>query len=544
MAVTNTNNKRGSNRTWIVPVVLIILLTLGVGTYFVLGYIDRQEKIAESIRIQESIQESIRAELDEMSRFLARDTFYEGIFLDDVDLSGKTLNEAKELFRQRDKAWREQFAIELRLEDEARELTANEIGLWSDWEEVLDQAWQVGRGSQATDEADQIRERYAAVTELLAKPKTFFSNRSFDPTAVRSAVLKFAESLYVEPRDAEVTGFEFDAKQFTVAESVPGRAVDGETAAEAVIRSLEGNKPVADTFSLLGTIIEPELDAATLKSRLGLVSEAVTTATNNANRNHNITLICRALNGTVLQPGESFSFNGRVGRRTAAKGYREAGGIINGILIDTFGGGICQPNTTLCQAVLKADLQIDERHPHSWPSSYTTPGLDATVSWGGPDFKFTNNTEYPIAIVAWFSNPRVNFRIYGRLFEEGVSIKLDTKVTQVTPVTREPEIRFNPGLRPGTQVELRKAYTGQKITAYKVWIKNGRVIEREVAFHSNYPPLHQILEVGPPLPTPSETSEPTTGEPTTSATTPEPTSPETSEPTTGEPTTSDPTSGD
>ena len=212
-------------------------------------------------------------------------------------------------------------------------------------------------------------------------------------------MLKFAESLYVEPRDAEVTGFEFDAKQFTVAESVPGRAVDGETAAEAVIRSLEGNKPVADTFSLLDTIIEPELDAATLKSRLGLVSEAVTTATNNANRNHNITLICRALNGTVLQPGESFSFNGRVGRRTAAKGYREAGGIINGILIDTFGGGICQPNTTLCQAVLKADLQIDERHPHSWPSSYTTPGLDATVSWGGPDFKFTNNTNIRLQLL-------------------------------------------------------------------------------------------------------------------------------------------------
>ncbi len=84
------------------------------------------------------------------------------------------------------------------LEDEGMGLTENEIGLWSDWEEVLDQAWQVGRGSRPPMRRIRFANVMPPVTELLAKPKTFFSNRSFDPTAVRSAVLKFAGSLYVE----------------------------------------------------------------------------------------------------------------------------------------------------------------------------------------------------------------------------------------------------------------------------------------------------------------------------------------------------------
>ena len=528
-------NKHGNNRVWIIPVVLIVILIVAGGSYFGYNaYNDHQQQLESS-----RIAESELAELEMMRQTLDTDTFFAGIWIDDVDLSGMTYEAAQTIFAEQDSEWRKKFAITLTLDEQQFSLSGNPADLESDWQAVLDQAWQVGRltGPGSEESAEALRERFAFVLALQQEPFILSITRSFDEDALRSAINNLADSLLIEPLNAGITGFELEARSFIFTDAVAGRRVAGDACADEVLSRLAAGES-AFTVAMVQEPIEPGLTLAALKSQVGLVSEATTYLNGStADRNTNIRLVCQSISGLVLQPGDQFAFNRIVGKRTEERGYKQAGGIVGGVLIQTFGGGICQPNTTLCQAALKADLQIDERWAHSWPSSYTEVGLDATVNWGGADFKFTNNTDYPIAIVGWNNNKKVDFQIYGRLLDEGVKIELLSVITETTPVTAPPTERFNPELAPGVRVEVRHEYVGRKATAYKIWKRNGVEFKREVAFNSTYRPLNTIIEYGP-----SPTPAPTTTAPTTVETTG--TEPTTVETTGAEPTPVETTGGE
>ena len=115
----------------------------------------------------------------------------------------------------------------------------------------------------------------------------------------------------------------------------------------------------------------------------------------------------------ILLPGETFSYNDVLGERTADKGYQPAGAYSDGEVVEQLGGGICQVSSTLFAAVLHTDLEIITRANHSMPVSYLPMGMDATVSWGGPEFKFKNNFAYPIKISASYSGGTITFKILG-----------------------------------------------------------------------------------------------------------------------------------
>lgn len=121
----------------------------------------------------------------------------------------------------------------------------------------------------------------------------------------------------------------------------------------------------------------------------------------NADRSYNIALAAKAIDGTVVFPGETFSFNKVVGIRTTDKGYRRAGIIVRGEMSEGVGGGICQVSSTLFNAVDRAGLKVVQRYSHSRHVSYVPPGRDATVSWGGPDFVFDNEYNQPVLIRAF-----------------------------------------------------------------------------------------------------------------------------------------------
>lgn len=129
-------------------------------------------------------------------------------------------------------------------------------------------------------------------------------------------------------------------------------------------------------------------------------------------RKHNIELAVKSIDGTVLEPGEEFSFNGTVGARTEQNGYRNAKIIVKGKFEDGVGGGVCQVSTTLYNAVLRSGLTVTESHAHSLPVSYVQPSFDAMVSEGA-DFKFLNDTPYPVRIEGRADGTRVRFALYG-----------------------------------------------------------------------------------------------------------------------------------
>lgn len=132
------------------------------------------------------------------------------------------------------------------------------------------------------------------------------------------------------------------------------------------------------------------------------------------NRNNNIELACKAINGTIIEPGDTFSFWDIVGETTETKGYKQADAFdSNGETIHALGGGICQISSTLYNAVLKDDsLEVTERQPHTEPVAYVEPGKDATVNYGTADFKFKNNSDFPIKIYTQLESSKVVAEIY------------------------------------------------------------------------------------------------------------------------------------
>ncbi|MEA4890456.1 MAG: VanW family protein [Clostridiaceae bacterium] len=512
------SNPNRQNRAWIIPVILIAILILSVGGYYAFSKIDLNNPAESSETTTETIPTTTEdPELTAMKQALDRDVFYDGIWIGDLDLSGKTEEQARKLLQDQEKAAADAFALTLSLDKKTWSMTAAEAGFQSDWQEVLDKAWQTGRSGESADDAALIRERYAAVEKLKKTPLHLELTNTWDENLIRQKLDAIAKEVNIEPLGARATGFNTETKKFTIEEQVTGYQLQMDACLSSILDQLKAGQ-YKSAITLKADTVKAGMDAKALGANLGLVSEARTSAKKvNKPRDNNITLICKMLNGLVLQPGEQFSFNGRIGERTAEKGFQEAGGIMDGVLVPTVGGGICQPNTTLCHAVLMADLQIDARRPHSWPSDYVAVGLDATVSWPNTDFKFTNNTDYPLAIVAWYKKPAIVFQIYGRQLDQGVSIKLTSEILESTP-PGDPQVTVVPTMAPGTTNEIRSAHNAIKAIAYKDWYKDGQLIKREVAFKSSYRPLVAIYEVGPT---------PTPGAPTPAATEPAPTTEQT-----------------
>ncbi len=147
----------------------------------------------------------------------------------------------------------------------------------------------------------------------------------------------------------------------------------------------------------------PNVTAASAQgvADVSLASYSTRFRPSDTSRNRNVQLSAEAINNVVLGPGDSFSYNQTVGERTAERGYQPAPEIINKQLVMGIGGGICQTSSTLFNAIDGAGLQVTARSHHSKHVGYVPAGRDATVSWGGPDFKFTNNKDYPVIIKAY-----------------------------------------------------------------------------------------------------------------------------------------------
>ncbi len=178
-------------------------------------------------------------------------------------------------------------------------------------------------------------------------------------------------------------------------------------------QNLYGVERSSFTVSELTNLIASDVAKEKEKDKL-LAGYTTYFNTGNTNRSTNLRLAAKAINGTVISPGKSFSFNGVVGPRTTQKGYKEAIIFSGGKEIDGIGGGICQVSSTLYNAVLKTSLKVTERHTHSLPVAYVPKGKDATVAYGALDFKFQNNRAYPVTVKAYTNGGSLTVEIWGK----------------------------------------------------------------------------------------------------------------------------------
>lgn len=227
----------------------------------------------------------------------------------------------------------------------------------------------------------------------------------------------------------------------------------------------------------------------------------------NVPRTNNVRLASAAINGTILNPGEEFSYNNVVGERTTERGYQSAGAYSGNEIIDEVGGGVCQPSSTLYMAVLRADLEVTQRVNHSFTVAYTPLGEDATVSWGGPDFCFKNDTDYPIKILAEQSNGQLTMTIVGTKTSDKTVTTRTEVIETYTP--QRIEKKDNSMMVGQSRVEV-SGIPGYSTRTYKIITENGQTTE-ELANSSNYIKRDEVVYVGtiqPKAETPS--SEPDT----------------------------------
>ena len=252
-----------------------------------------------------------------------------------------------------------------------------------------------------------------------------------------------------------------------------------------------------ETFTIPLKVLKPKVTVKSLGQEAFpdlLASYSTTYSTGNYNRSTNISLAARSVNGYVLMPGETFSYNSTVGQRTAARGYKEAGVYLNGEVTTGLGGGICQVSSTLYNAILLANLEIVERSNHTFKPTYVPAGQDATVSWGAPDFKFKNNRNYPIRITATAGNGSVSFNVYGLKTSDDYGVKIVS--SEIGSIPFSTQYQETSSLPAGTQKITQAGSNGCKTQTYKILYKNGAEVSRTLINSDTYKPHNQVVSVG------------------------------------------------
>lgn len=214
----------------------------------------------------------------------------------------------------------------------------------------------------------------------------------------------------------------------------------------------------------------------------------------NKNRSNNIMLASNKIDGTVILPGETFSYNQIVGKRTIDAGYKEAGAYAGGKVVQEVGGGICQVSSTLYNAVLYANLEVVDRSNHYFETSYVDAGRDATVSWGTVDFKFKNNRKYPIKVEAVSKNGVTKISIKGIKEEKEYEVVIQSKVTST--IQKNIKYEEDTSLNSSDEIIVQEGHNGCTSKTYKILKLNGAVISTEEISSDYYHSLDKIVRKG------------------------------------------------
>lgn len=435
----------------------------------------------------EDLGESFNMEIEPMVERDLSGTIMNGIYFDDINMSGKTYDEAVKLIRDKVKSMSTANITLNSIGGNSVSATARDLGLtWDDTNLVAD-ALYVGRSGN-------IVERYKERKDLEHDKKVYPINVEFDRETVEAIVNEQGELYNVEATDATLSKADGD---FVVTPGTKGEKIDANASVSRIMSALDNFTGSDLTIDMVVVEDIPKATAEDLEKIHDVIGRYKTSfKTSNADRSGNVRNGTRLVNGTVLLPGESFSMYQTVSPFTEENGYYLAGSYLNGMVVESLGGGICQVSSTLYNAVLRAELQIDERHNHSMIVSYVDLSSDAAISGTSKDFKFTNNTENPIYIEGITTEDKqVVFTIYGvetRPSNRVVSYESE-KISETVP--EGDKIIADPSLPLGS-ITTQSAHTGYVGKLWKIVTVDGKETERVEVNKSTYLPTPRTATVG------------------------------------------------
>lgn len=407
-----------------------------------------------------------------------------GASIEGIDIGGETKDQ---VIQELNSKYNDEIGnrnIKIKAGDKEYAINYTDLHVEFNIEETVNEAFKYNRDLGYADKLKAIRS-----PEAKDFPITFTYNNE-----IINTVAKTMESeINVAKRDATITK---SGLGFNVTEEVVGKTLDVQALIDdinaKVTESKEGNIEVVATI---------KDDAPTkTKEKLSTIDTVVGTKTttfgaSDWNRSTNISLGAKTINGIVLMPGESFSFNTIIGDTTPDKGY-QPGGVYEGDKLEVgYGGGICQVSSTLHNAVLDSGILPDQRLNHNMKVGYVPEGLDATIAYGWIDYVFTNPYQYPIYIEGYTSGGSVTFNIYSNsVAKGGKTYSFSSEVYETIPVTVKYE--DDPTLPVGTEKVTQPGFPGCRAKAYRTTYENGNVVSTELMNNDKYVPQPQIIKRG------------------------------------------------
>lgn len=478
--------KKKHRNVFAVCAVVLLLAALGTGGYFAVTNYTKTKRINEKVEPFDNL-------------------FCPGVYVDGIHLGGMTpqqaLNSVQSQIRQRHDAWKVYLVYE---GANVAEINADMLEFNVDPSHVLNQAWMQGHsGDREQRYEDMLRLEQTPYVAYTAKPDG-------NTQAIDQKLIEIKAEIDTPAQDATLVAF--DPSQdypFIFSDEAYGKSLNTEPVKNRLYEMVSTME--SGTVELVPDRLEPNVTKADLMQHCMMRSSVYTPIDKHSteNRNMNIQRAFDFINGYVLNPGKTFSFNGVVGERTEENGFYPAIEYVYGEHVEGFGGGVCQASTTLYQAAVCAGLQIVKREPHSDSVSYTDYGKDATVYWVGKrkiDLQFKNNTDDPIYIIAGVQTDPSNKKkliakvtIYGQDLGD-VHYELEAEVVETLPAPFNPEYVKDTD---GTYVTYRdqqesvsKAKEGYVVKSYRIEYTGNDITNRKELFTDRYEPKAEKIYVG------------------------------------------------
>lgn len=415
-------------------------------------------------------------------------TIKTGIFAEGIELSGKTKAEARAAIE----AYVEELqSVEITLQaaDENEVVvTAGDLAVSWNNPELVDEAMELGRRGN-------VIQRYKALKDLEQENKVFDIELQFDIQLINDILTNKCAKY---DREAVNVSLKRENGEFQVVEGQTGYVLDIESSIDLVNNYLTQEWDGKSCEIPLEIVVdEPEGSAEELAAVTDMLGSFTTSYTTSGSaRSANVENGARLINGTTLYPGEEFSTYEAVAPFSQANGYYMAGSYMNGKVVDSLGGGICQVSTTLYNTVLLSELDVTERHNHSMIVAYVDPSADAAIAESsGKDFKFVNNTGYPIYIESYVKNKNITVNIYGKETRDANrTVRYESQVLE--RIDPPGDLIYPDASQPIGYIVTESAHIGYKAKLWKVVTENGVEVSREQVNSSSYKMTPRSATVG------------------------------------------------
>ncbi len=437
---------------------LVTLLLSGGTFYYMYKYVPEIIPVASTVDIPGG---TVKAPEEKV-------VFLKGVHISGFDVGGKTLDEAKSLLALRGTSLLPELNLTISYQSEDHIYKNDDFEFTYDLNGAIEKAYKYNKEVIDSGSNDIMSKKPTDKSAKVDKENSTV-NFEIDYKVTQSSVQKLVKRLAkkvddpcVEPHVSKFdTSKSKNSKRYTFKEGSEGTVIDQDELIKSAMDAF--NNGDTEIF-LTGTGItdKPKLKMADVKKATKLIGKFSTYSTNTYNANLNMAQALKVINGTILEPGDTFSFNDCTGdSNQTSNGYYPAGVISNGKMTTGVGGGICQTATTLYNAAIMANMEIVEREPHLWCSYYVYGGLDATIDWGNIDLKLKNNSDYQMFFKCWMDGTQLNIEIYGWQSSEFDEVRTETELDWYS----SDSYGYN---------------------AYRVFYKNGKEVKREDLPYSVY----------------------------------------------------------